>query len=132
MTRRIWHPYWNWECFKYGMWRRAPRHEERELILKAIEFTGDADLYGAWMVKAVHAFKVSCEHHLSDASLNKQAYIGHAACALALQLPEYLVRKAWGLLTQEQRDKANRKADEAVDLWNRLRAGHGAQLDFGF
>ena len=127
--KRIWHPYTKWECYQHGMWRRVPRDQERELILKAVEFTGNAALYGSWMVKAVSVFKVSCEHHLSDQSLNKQAYIGHAACALALQLPEYIVRKAWGLLTQEQRDEANRKADYAVALWNKSRGQNGLRSD---
>ena len=94
--KRLWRPYWEWECYKHGMWSRVPRDQERELVLKAIDFTGDAELYGSWMVKAVHEFTVSCSHHLTDQSLNKRAYIGHAACALALGLPEYIVRKAWG------------------------------------
>ena len=114
------------------MWAKVSRDAERELTEKAIEFTGDADLYGSWMVKASEEFKISCEHHLTDASLNKQAYIGHAACALALGIPEYIVRKAWGMLTQDQRDSANAKADYAVAAWARKRRMDDSQLDFGF
>ena len=131
-ARRVWHPYWDWECFAHGMWSKVTRDQERELLPKAIEFTGDAELYGHWMLKATEAFPRSCEHHLTDTSLNKQAYIGHAACALALRLPEYIVRRAWGMLAQDQRDRANAKADTAVSVWLKARAGHVAQLDFGF
>ena len=129
---RTWHPYWNWECYQHGMWKRVPRDQERELILKAVAFTGDTELYGLWMMRAIEAFKVSCEHHLTDESLNKQAYIGHAACALAEGFPEYIVRKAWGLLTQEQRDKANRKADAALARWKETQRGYENQLCFDF
>jgi hypothetical protein len=129
--KREWHHYKEWECYRHGMWSRVPRDQERELILKAVAFTGDAELYGLWMMRAIEVFKVSCAHHLSDASLNKRAYIGHAACALAHGFPEYIVRKAWGLLAQGQRDAANVKASEALLKWKRS-TGYGSQIEFDF
>jgi hypothetical protein len=100
------------------MWRKLPRHEEAAALKQAVEFTGNADLYGAWMLKVIEAFPRACEHNLTDQSLNKQAWIGHAACALAYNLPEYIVRKAWALLSDDQRNTANARADEAISRWS--------------
>ena len=99
------------------MWRRLPKSAEQAAFALAVEFTGNADLYGHWMRRAVAEFHYACEHNLTDQSLNKQAWVGHAACCLAHRLPEYIVRKAWAVLTDEQREAANRQADAAVALW---------------
>lgn len=114
---RIWHPYWLWEDHRDGMWRKLPRHEEAEALRLAVEFTGNAELYGEWMMRATQEYFHGCQHNLTDQSLNKQAWIGHAACCLAHKLPEYIVRKAWAMLSEEQRVAANHKADLAVKAW---------------
>lgn len=132
--KKIWHPYWTWEEWKAGMWRKLSASEERNMLPLAVEFTGNPDLYGSFMVRVTNEWPVSCEHNLTDRSLNKQAWIGHAACALAHSLPEYLVRSAWGRLTDDQRNKANLKASEAVYLWTKQYQGkqYGWQKAFEF
>lgn len=114
---RIWHPYYLWEDYKQGMWRKLPRHEEQEALQTAIEFTGNTALYGEWMRRATQEYYYACQHNLTDPSLNKQAWIGHAACCLAKKLPEYIVRKAWAVLSEQQRVEANKQADAAVIAW---------------
>jgi hypothetical protein len=132
--KKMWHPYWNWEDWKAGMWAKVALSKERELLPLAVEFTGNADLYGSYMVRVTNEWQVSCEHNLTDKSLNKKAWIGHAACALAHGLPEYIVRKAWGMLTEKQRIDANLKAENAILIWTKSYRGnhYGWQLDFGF
>jgi hypothetical protein len=131
--RRVWHPYWNWEEWKAGMWRIVSKDEERKLLPVAFAFTGDANLYGTAMFRVIEEWPISCEHNLTDHSLNKQAWIGHAACALAKRLPEYIVRQAWGMLTEEQRIAANIKAQNAVDLWAaNYKREYDGQLSFQF
>lgn len=112
---RIYHPYWLWEETDSNMWGSV---KDRKKYLKlAIEFTGDAALYGRWMLKVADKWRYSCEHNLTDAKQNRQAWIGHAACAFAHGIPEDIVREAWSHLTQEQQDSANKKADEAILYW---------------
>lgn len=92
--------------------------KDRKKYLKtAIQFTGDAALYGRWMLKVADKWTKSCEHNLTDLKQNRQAWIGHAACAFAHGIPEDIVREAWSYLTQEQQDAANQKADEAILYW---------------
>lgn len=112
--KQIYHPYTNWECFKNGMWNKLEAKEETEMLQIAIEFTGDYVKYGKAMLRAINEWPISCEHHLTDISINRKAYIGHCAVCLELGIPEYITRKAWGYLTQEQQDKANKQAENAI------------------
>ncbi len=115
--KKVYHSFYDWEEVKFNMWGKVD--DKSAFLLKAVEFTGDWELYGEWMIKVVNDWPVSCENSLTDANINKRAWIGHAAVAYAIQCPEDIVRKAWGMLTDEQRILANRKADEAIDLWER-------------
>ncbi|MCK5617087.1 hypothetical protein KAR91_85280 [Candidatus Pacearchaeota archaeon] len=120
MIKRIYHPYWRWEECKYNMWGKVKG--KKDWLQRAIEFTGDHLLYGQWMIKVVNDWKYSCEHNLSDRSQNRQAWIGHAAVAYAIQCPEDIVRQAWGFLTEEQQRLANDQADSAILLWEKNNA----------
>ena len=110
----IWHPWWMLEEFKSAMWGDVSR--KSTWLRMAIEFTGDAELYGEWMVRVTEQWKYSCQHNLTKAG-DKRPWIGHAAVALAINCPEHIVRLAWGYLTPEQQEKANKKAEEAIELW---------------
>lgn len=112
---RIYHPYWEWEEVDHNMWGVVDNKER--FLQKAIEFTGNHSLYGRFMMRVANEWTKSCEHNLSNTTQNRKAWIGHAACALALGCPEDITRKAWGYLTQEQQDNANRVAQEAIEYW---------------
>jgi hypothetical protein len=113
---RVYHPYDKWEEVEHGMWSEV---EDRKLWLAmAIEFTSDHKEYGRYMLRVIREWKFSCENALTDAALNKKAWVGHAACALAIGCPEDVVRQAWGVLTDEQRILANREAERAIKLWS--------------
>jgi len=112
---RVWHPYQEWEEVAYGMWSEV---SDRAAYLRwAIHFTGDHKQYGHYMNRVVDEWEISCENALTDPSLNRKAWVGHAACALAGGCPEDIVRQAWGKLTDEQRTLANRQADRAIRRW---------------
>ncbi len=114
---RIYHPYHCWEETEYNMWGRVEQGKRQEYLDRAIQFTGEARVYGAWMLRVTEKWKYSCEHNLSDTSQNRKAWIGHAACALAFQCPEDIVREAWKHLSERQQIEANAVADLAIALW---------------
>lgn len=116
---RVHHPYQKWEEFHSGMWRDVPLEYGRILLEKAVEFTGDAELYGSFMLRVVDEWPVSCEHNLTCSSLNRQAWIGHAAACIAIKCPEHITRLAWHRLSKDQQDRANAKADKAIEKWER-------------
>ena len=113
--KRVYHPYWDWEEIDHNMWGDV---SDRKLYLKrAIKFTGDHKKYGRFMRRVIAEWPVSCENALTDSNLNKRAWVGHAACALAIGCPEDITRQAWGELTDEQRTLANAEADRAIQEW---------------
>lgn len=102
----------------------------RLFLQRAVIFTGNHRLYGGYMQRVVVEWPNSCINALTDYNLNRKAWIGHAACALALRCPEDITRQAWGFLTDEQRILANRQADRAIQSWEmRYRASLGIRAD---
>jgi len=101
------------------MWRLTKGREREDLLKRAIKFTGNANLYGSWMIKVLDKWPCSCEHNLSDITMNRQAWIGHAACCLAIGCSEEITRLAWHHLTQRQQDEANAMADKAIVKWEK-------------
>lgn len=115
----IWHPWWKLEEVFHNMWGDVSRRKTWLQI--AIAFTGDAELYGEWMLKVADQWIHSCQHNLTKSG-DKRPWIGHAAVALAIGCPEDVVREAWGHLTEDQQIRANKKASEAIDYWRNKNA----------
>lgn len=115
--RRIYHPYHTWEDFRAGMWRHPSADDMTTHFQPAIAFTGDAERYGAWMLHVTREWPRACEHNLTNVSINRKAWVGHAACCLALGCPELITRLAWHQLTQQQQDDANAAAAHAITAW---------------
>ncbi len=124
---RIYYRYENWEEYRFGMWRQVCGMERDKYLKHAIKFTGNAELYGKYMLKALDLWPYSCAFNLSNTSINRQAWIGHAACCIAIKCPEDITRIAWHSLTQKQQDDANAKADIAIDTFEQ-RYYKGLQL----
>lgn len=110
----VWYPFDQLEEADSAMWGNV-NHRTTWLQLAQI-FTGNAELYGDWMLKVIEVWPKSCQHNLTKGG-DKRPWIGHAAVALAINCPEDIVRAAWGSLSQEQQDAANKKAEEAIEIW---------------
>jgi hypothetical protein len=115
--KQIFHPYHIWEDWINGMWRKESREYEEQNLQSIINFTGNHLEYGIAMLRVIGEWKFSSEHNLSNLSVNRQAWIGHAACCIEHGYPEYLVRVAWKELTDKQRFLANNQADIAIKKW---------------
>lgn len=115
--KKVWVRCELWEEMQYNMWGTV--ENRKEYLSKAIEFTGNHNLYGKYMNMVVDNWPNSCLNALTDDKLNQKAWIGHAACALAIQCPEYITREAWGYLTNVQREMANIQAKRAIERWNK-------------
>lgn len=112
---RVWHPYVEWEEIEHNMWGDVI--DTKMMMECAVEFTGDHLLYGGYMRRVIEEWPVSCENALTDPYLNRKAWIGHAAVALAMGCPEDITRKAWGKLNSEQQHLANLEAIGAIQSW---------------
>lgn len=130
MIRQRWTPYWEWEDYHAGMWRKIPRDQEAEWVALAVRFTGNTDRYGKWMRKVVMKWPRTMINALTNPSINQLAFVGHCAACYALHIPEYITRMAWGELTDKQRTDANQQAREAIELWRKkhlITLGHGSE-----
>lgn len=112
---KVWHHYEKWECFINGMWGAS--NKKNTLLREAIVFTGDAKLYGFFMRRVINEWPITCEQHLTDINSNRKAWLGHAACSLAIKCPEDITRQAWGYLSQDQQDSANLEAERTIAIW---------------
>lgn len=113
--KRVYHPYTEWEEITRNMWGDV--ENEKEWLERAISFTSDHRLYGSFMMRVVSEWPISCENALTDYNINRKAWIGHAAAALAMQCPEHITRKAWKHLSYEQQYLANEEASRAIRAW---------------
>jgi hypothetical protein len=127
---RVYHPFTEWEEVKYNMWGNVS--DKKAMTRWAFDFTSDYKLYGSFMFKVVDEWPISCENALTDYFLNRRAWIGHAACALANRCPEDIVRLVWGYLTDEQQFLANEEANRAIRTWEqRYRENKNLREDLG-
>lgn len=112
---RVYHPYDKWEEVQHNMWGTVD--DRAKYLSMAITFTGNHYLYGHFMKRVIEEWPISCENAFTDAALNKKAWLGHAACALAFGCPEDIVRQAWSKLSYEQQLLANEQAERYIRIW---------------
>lgn len=128
--KRVWVPISLWEEIDSNMWGEVS--SRTAYLYRACTFTGNHRLYGHYMHRVTLEWPNSCINALTDYTLNRKAWIGHAACALALRCPEDITREAWGHLTNEQRLLANEQAGRAIQSWEmRYRQSQGIYIDMG-
>jgi hypothetical protein len=119
--KQIYHPYYLWEDYINGMWKKANKLDEQDLIKKATEFMSDNIKFGNAMINVVDNWKYTCEHNLTDPLINHKAFIGQTAVCYELKIPEYITRIAWSCLTEKQQFLANKQASKAI---NKFKLNH--------
>jgi hypothetical protein len=120
---RVYVPYYDWEDWINGMWRKLSKEDEQSWINKAVEFTGDHIRYGNAMKSVVEAWPKTMLNSLTNVSINRRAFLGHCACSYAFNCPEYITRIAWGKLTDRQRYLADKVAYETIKEYERVHNG---------
>lgn len=115
--RRVYHHYEKWEETKAGLWRRPTGEERQALIANCAVFMADTSAFRRAMERAIEEWPISCEANFTTKSINRQAWLGHAACCIAIGCPEEPTRAAWWKLTQMQRDLADEAAAEVIKIW---------------
>lgn len=114
---QVYHRVQEWEEVTHNMWGKVT--DRNAYIQRAIQFTGNHIEYGRYMRRVCEEWPISTENAFTDPYLNHRAWVGHAACALAFNCPEDIVRQAWRFLTDEQKLLANKEASRAIADWRR-------------
>jgi len=114
---RLFHTYDTWECHKAGFYAST-----KEGISKAQEeemyrvFLSDNARFAEALQSVISEWKHSCEHYLTNVSMNRIAWLGQAAMCSATGVPASY-RSGFTLLTEEQQDEANETALEYLNMW---------------
>jgi hypothetical protein len=115
--KRKYYPYTQWEEVNYGMYKMIDGAEKKEMIDLAILLLTDPQELKIAMMDTLVVFPNSTERNFTTPGLNKQAWLGQAACSLVYNVPEDLTKEAWGMLNDKQRIEANRVADEVINYY---------------
>jgi len=114
---RIYHRYELWEDYKCGFYDNISGKNKEELVKKVIEMFSNSKLTSEYMNKVINNWKYSCEHNLTNPSLNKVAYLGQAACCIYAGVPSSITMEAWHLVSKENRNNADNIAKEILRIY---------------
>lgn len=113
---RIWHPWNKWECYRAGFFHGdlTKIEEWRESYVRLLS---DLDLFESTLQKVLAEWTHSCEHNLTNESMNRIAWLGQASCAYVFGACAHQTRSAFKLLTEEQQASANAMAEKYLNIW---------------
>lgn len=114
---RVYHPYTLWEDYKAGFYDNISGKQKQSKIDKVLEMFNSDKLTEEYMNMVIEHWVYSCEHNLTNESMNKVAYIGQAACCLYGKVPCDLTMRGWKLLSQEVRDRSDEIANKVINKW---------------
>lgn len=118
--KRIYHHFNNWEDYHAGMYDEDS-NGRKERVEKAAYILGTPKVCKEAMEKVVTEWKIATEYNLSNAEINRKAWLGQAACSCYGNIHEDETREAWGIMTDQQRTKANQIAATIIKRWLRER-----------
>ena len=115
--KRIYHHYKLWEDYRAGFYDNCYGVEKQDKKDKAIELFSNPKLTKEFMNRVINEWVYSCEHNLSNESMNKIAYIGQSACCIYASIPATITMESWRDVPKEFQDKANDIAKEVINKW---------------
>lgn len=114
---RIFHTHDKWECYKSGFYATTKEGMTRQQCEEAYrDFLSDLPWFAETLQKVINEWKFSCEHYLTNASMNRIAWLGQAAMCHATGVPSTF-RGGFQLLSPEQQELANQVALTYLNKW---------------
>lgn len=127
---RIFHHFSKWEDFHAGMYDES-KDGRQDRVQRAAVILGTPELCQEAMEKVIAEWPIATEYNLSNAEINRKAWLGQAACCCYAGIHEDETREAWGIMTEPQRVEANRIAANLIRKWVRAREREdNPQIDF--
>lgn len=114
---RVFHTYDKWECYAAGFYATTKEGMTKEDCEEAYrEFLSDTNRFADTLEHVITEWKNSCEHYLTNAAMNRIAWLGQAAACYAMGIPSQF-RNGFYLLTDAQQKKANETALIYLNKW---------------
>lgn len=114
--QRIFHHYSLWEDYHAGMYDES-KDGRAERVKEAARILGTPDICRVAMEKVINEWEKATEYNLSNAEINRKAWLGQAACSCYAGIHEDETREAWGIMTEAQRIEANKIAATIIKKW---------------
>ena len=114
---RIFHTFEKWECHKAGFYaykRDGLTAEQCELAYR--DFLSDDERFRIGLQGVLDNWVNSCEHYLTNRSMNRIAWLGQAAMCYVTKVPSKFCA-GFNLLTSDQQGRANKIALEYLNKW---------------
>lgn len=118
---RIYHSYDKWEDFKHGFYDSVSGKNKELLIESVAELFSSPELTEEYMQRVLNEWVFSCEHNLTNTSLNRIAYLGQSACCLYAKVPSSVTIGAYSKLPKEIRDRSDKIARILIKRWEQKR-----------
>ena len=116
-SNRIFHTHDNWECAKAGFYATSKDGMTRQQCEdEYFKFLSDRDRFSDALGHVITEWKNSCEHYLTNSSMNRIAWLGQAALCYATGIPSTF-RSGFNLLSKRQQQVANEIALEYLNKW---------------
>lgn len=114
---RVFHTFDKWECYKAGFYNTtAEGKTKEECELQYAKLLTDEQAFRDALEHVTTEWVNSCEHYLTNKSMNRIAWLGQAALCYAAGIPSTF-RGGFHLLTETQQEKANNIAHEYLNRW---------------
>lgn len=125
---RIFHTYEKWECHKAGFYASKKDGMTKEQCeIAYADFLRDEQRFRGALNAVITEWKYSCEHYLTNRSMNRIAWLGQASMCYATGIPAVFC-SGFNLLTEEEQIKANKIAHEYLNIW--MQNNERAQIDY--
>lgn len=116
---RVYHHYLLWEDHKQGFYDNVSGEKKKYYLKKCVEMFNSEELTYLNMKRVINEWKRSCEHNLTNPSLNKIAYIGQGACCIYCGSPSTVTMESWSLLSEEVKKRSDKIANLLLNEWNK-------------
>lgn len=113
---RICHRWEKWECYKAGFYDTSYPLLKNEGQEKYAEFLSNSDKFEKAIKLVFKNWHFSCQHFLTNESINRIAWIGQASVCIDIGLPSFFKGGFKRLSNYEQRC-ANNLAKEYLNNW---------------
>lgn len=117
-VERIYHTWDKWECYPSGFYEeKPPKGMSNEQCEEAYrDFLSNYAEFSAGLYRVITEWKNSCEHYLTNESMNRIAWLGQAAMCISTGIPSRY-RGGYNLLSDEDKEKADKLALTYLNLW---------------
>ncbi len=131
-TNRIFHTFDKWEAVHAGFFAPGVKGRDKDDCEQEYgAFLADLSRFEVGIKQVFKEWPNSCEHNLTNSSMNRIAWIGQAAACAALGLPSTF-RGGFSALSKDKQDAANALALKYLNTWLKERNLSEVSMDDAF